>query len=332
MSLSKTHNYLLLLSAGPSDCWTSHKFYVPLDFGTERMHPMPKSILLDEALASQHEELLRCPICHNSMQFIDKKSLICTDKHCFDLAKQGYVNLLSHGVKTKYNKQLFEARKNLAQSGFFEPLNEKLCEMITYDLNITGSLKIVDAGCGEGSHLANLQQKLWTSKGRKPLGVGMDLSKEGIQMAARDYESLFWCVADLAQCPFQDQQFDVILNILSPANYSEFERILTDDGLIIKVVPEKDYLKELREIFYEETEKQDYSNAKTVELFENHLKLLNVVPVRYTVTLNQPLIGNLVHMTPLTWGAHEEQIEKVLQLEHLEVTVDLALMIGRKDR
>lgn len=294
---------------------------------------MPKSVLLNDNSTSQYVDLLRCPICQNSMQLINRKSLICRDKHCFDLAKQGYVNLLSHGVKTKYNKQLFEARKLLAQSGFFEPLNEKLCELISNESESQNcSLKIVDAGCGEGSHLANIQQKLSESAGMIPLGVGMDLSKEGIQIAARDYDRIFWCVADLAQCPFQDRQFDVILNILSPANYSEFERILTDDGLIIKVIPEKDYLKELREIFYEETEKQDYSNAKTVELFENHLKLLNVVPVRYTVTLNQLLIGNLVHMTPLTWGAHEEQIGKVLQLEHLEVTVDLALMIGRKDR
>ncbi|HHY25519.1 MAG TPA: methyltransferase domain-containing protein [Desulfitobacterium dehalogenans] len=297
---------------------------------------MPKSVLLNDGLSGHYMDILRCPICHNSIQLINRKSLICGDKHCFDLAKQGYVNLLSHGIKTKYNKQLFEARKLLAQSGFFEPLNEQLCELIQMDLNLSEakpqdcSLKILDAGCGEGSHLANIQQKLGKSTGMKPLGVGMDLAKEGIQMAARDYESIFWCVADLAQCPFGDQQFDVILNILSPANYSEFERILTDDGLVIKVVPGKEYLKELREIFYEETEKQDYSNAKTVELFENHLKLYKTVPLRYSMTLDQPLIGNLVHMTPLTWGAEENRIERVLKLESLEITIDLIIMVGRK--
>ncbi|AFL98764.1 methyltransferase family protein [Desulfitobacterium dehalogenans ATCC 51507] len=297
---------------------------------------MPKSVLLNDGLTGHYMDILRCPICHNSMQLINRKSLICGDKHCFDLAKQGYVNLLSHGIKTKYNKQLFEARKLLAQSGFFEPLNEQLCELIQRDLNLSEaksqncSLKILDAGCGEGSHLANIQQKLGKNTGMRPLGVGMDLAKEGIQLAARDWESIFWCVGDLAQCPFEDRQFDVILNILSPANYSEFERILTDDGLVIKVVPGKEYLTELREIFYEETEKQDYSNAKTVELFENHLTLYKTVPLRYSMTLNQPLIANLVHMTPLTWGADEDRIGRALKLESLEITIDLTIMVGRK--
>ncbi|ACL18347.1 conserved hypothetical protein [Desulfitobacterium hafniense DCB-2] len=297
---------------------------------------MPKSVLLNDGLADKYAGLLKCPICHNSMALINKKSLICRDKHCFDLAKQGYVNLLSHGIKTKYNKQLFEARKLLAQSGFFEPLNQLLCTLIGNLMNNSEGkaqgpfLNIVDAGCGEGSHLATIQQKLLQSKGIQPLGVGMDLAKEGIQMAARDYGSIFWCVADLAQCPFGDQQFNVLLNILSPANYSEFARILTDDGLIIKVVPEKDYLKELREILYEETAKQDYSNAKTRELFENHLQLCKLVPLRYSVTLDQPLIGNLVQMTPLTWGAEETRIAKVLKLESLEITIDLTIMVGQK--
>ena len=297
---------------------------------------MPKSVLLNDGLADKYAGLLKCPICHNSMALINKKSLICRDKHCFDLAKQGYVNLLSHGIKTKYNKQLFEARKLLAQSGFFEPLNQLLCTLIGNLMNNSEgkaqgpSLNIVDAGCGEGSHLATIQQKLLQSRGIQPLGVGMDLAKEGIQMAARDYGSILWCVADLAQCPFGDQQFNVLLNILSPANYSEFARILTNDGLIIKVVPEKDYLKELREIFYEETAKQDYSNAKTRELFENHLQLCKLVPLRYSVTLDQPLIGNLVQMTPLTWGAEETRIAKVLKLESLEITIDLTIMVGQK--
>lgn len=305
---------------------------------------MSKSVLLNDDQSIKYIDILRCPICHNSIQLIDKKSLICQDKHCYDLAKQGYVNLLSHGVTTKYNKQLFEARKLLAQSGFFDPLNEKLCELIASESqqlkansrcsnnsdSPQRSLRILDAGCGEGSHLANIQQKLYLHKELELLGVGMDLSKEGIQMAARDYDSLFWCVADLAQCPFNDQSFEAILNILSPANYSEFERILTDSGVVIKVVPEKNYLKELREIFYKETENQDYSNTKTVELFENHLDLYKTIPLRYTVTLAQPLIGSLVHMTPLTWGTTEERIEQVLKLESLEVSVDLAIMVGRK--
>ncbi|AGA67824.1 methyltransferase family protein [Desulfitobacterium dichloroeliminans LMG P-21439] len=292
---------------------------------------MPRSIILSDALTGHFENLLRCPVCQHTLRLVDKKSLICAEKHCFDLAKQGYVNLLSHGIKSKYNKALFDARKNLAQSGFFEPLNSKLCELISAEAkSFDRSLNIVDAGCGEGSNLANIQQKLHHCLGTVPCCVGMDLSKEGIQMAARDYKDSFWCVADLAQCPFVDHAFEVILNILSPANYAEFERILHPDGYVLKVIPEKDYLKELRAVFYAETDREEYSNAKTIELFENHLALTEIVPVHYTRNLAKPLIENLVHMTPLTWGAQGERIDRIMDLNSLEITIDLAILVGRK--
>ncbi|MEH6944579.1 SAM-dependent methyltransferase, partial [Bacillus sp. JJ722] len=81
-------------------------------------------------------------------------------------------------------------------------------------------------------------------------------------------------IQDLANTPFKAQQFDVILNILSPSNYAEFNRLLKDDGLVIKVVPRADYLIELREALFDPSSKQSYSNAETVELF--HANFHNV--------------------------------------------------------
>lgn len=335
---------------------------------------MSKNHNTSTTLFDQAEAILRCPLCRNSMKLVDGKSLVCTERHCYDLAKQGYVNLLTHGIKTKYDKQLFAARKALAQSGFFAPLNEQVSEMITTYIDTPHrTLRILDAGCGEGSHLASIQQTVGEklrdrydkapdvaagadhlkanndygqlkvdSSGKRMdeiaparaggnlVGVGVDIAKEGIILAARDHNDIFWCVADLAKCPFADQSFEVILNILSPANYAEFTRVLTEDGLIIKVIPEKDYLKELRTLFYEGS-REAYSNANTLELFANQLELLKVVPVQYQVTLDRPLIEHLVHMTPLTWGAKEEQVAKALELDNLKITVDFAVMIGRKN-
>src|SRR5690625_6690305 len=91
--------------------------------------------------------------------------------------------------------------------------------------------------------------------------------------AAKHYENHMWLVADLAQPPLQDGVCDIMLNILSPSNYEEFNRLLTKDGLIIKVVPRSDYLKELRQYFYQESEKEEYSNIKSVELFKERSKI-----------------------------------------------------------
>ena len=72
----------------------------------------------------------------------------------------------------------------------------------------------------------------------------------------------------MANCPFQDEQFDVILNILSPANYAEFTRLLKPGGLFVKVVPESGYLKELRDVFYDEPERTQETNP--VERIAEH--------------------------------------------------------------
>ena len=74
------------------------------------------------------------------------------------------------------------------------------------------------------------------------VGIGIDLAKEGIAAASKAYPGIIWSVADLAAMPFADAQIDAILNILSPANYAEFNRLLKPGGIVVKVVPESGYL------------------------------------------------------------------------------------------
>ncbi len=72
----------------------------------------------------------------------------------------------------------------------------------------------------------------------------------GIVSAAKQEREAIWCVADLAAAPFRNRSFDAILNILSPSNYAEFERLLSDDGIVLKVIPRSGHLKELRRFLY----------------------------------------------------------------------------------
>ena len=104
-------------------------------------------------LLSKHEDLFICPICSNPVEVVHLSSLICSNNHCFDISKQGYVNLLSHPLKAKYDKKLFEARKIISLGGFFDPLIAHICENILQELQPASELiKILDAGCGEGSY------------------------------------------------------------------------------------------------------------------------------------------------------------------------------------
>ena len=289
-------------------------------------------LLASARLMEQNEAVFRCPVCHGGMQVDEGKSLLCTNAHRFDLAKQGYVNMLTTPSKTKYDKRMFDGRKMMNEADFFEPLLERLSEIIGRQQTAVSDkgVLLLDAGCGEGSHLTALHTKVSRLVQKDVMGFGIDISKEGIQLAARDDGSNIWCVADLAKCPFADQSFHFILNILSPSNYAEFERLLTDNGLLIKVIPDSEYLKELRAVLYEQDERRAYSNEQTVELFDRSFELLGQERIQYTVSLDPVQLEHLVHMTPLSWGAAEEQVQQVLEHNLREITCDFSILLGRK--
>ncbi|MCA0757275.1 methyltransferase domain-containing protein [Paenibacillus sp. N4] len=275
-----------------------------------------------------HQEIFRCPLCKKPMQVIHLQSLVCSNQHCFDIAKHGYVNLLSRGISTKYDKKIFEYRRLISKGSLFNPLDVAVSQIIMNRHSSNEPISILDAGCGEGSHLNNIQIEINRKKPMDLLAAGIDISKEGISLAAEGYSNAIWCVADIANCPFSSQRFKFILNILSPANYSEFRRLISNKGLVIKVVPEQDYLKELREILYKGSDKQTYSNSLTISHFNKHFNILDIESIRYQADLSEQLIEPLLGMTPLSWGTSEERIEKFLQLNLKQVTMDFKILIG----
>lgn len=190
-------------------------------------------------------DVLRCTLCHRSMKVFALKSLVCSNNHTFDLAKQGYVNMMTRPSRSHYDKMLFESRqKIIMESNLYELLHKKIPEVIEEYLEGSHDpTVIIDAGCGEGSHLQRILERC---NDNTITGIGLDISKEGIVMAAKHYHSPVWLVGDLANPPLTNQSCHCILNILSPANYQEFKRMMVPGGLMIKVVPRKNYLKELR--------------------------------------------------------------------------------------
>src|SRR5699024_9463192 len=127
----------------------------------------------------------------------------------------GYVNLLLKPAKTKYDEELFISRNIVCESGFFDPMLDEVGSIIKErlsDLDLE-EIKILDAGCGEGSHLGYIINNLQENTTIDLQGIGIDISKDGILEASRNYFDIIWCVADLANLPFLSKQFDVILNI-----------------------------------------------------------------------------------------------------------------------
>lgn len=294
---------------------------------TQRLSKLTRSALR----FSRFEQLLKCPICQAQMQVIAEKSLVCQRNHTFDFARQGYIHLMTRSIPSQYDKELFVSRRNvITNSELFTPLTNEIAMIIDKQLNVNTDLTMIDMGTGEGSHLYNISKLLREKYGQKTIGFGLDISKAGIIEAAKHYDSLSWLVADIANSPFTDKSFQVILNILSPANYQEFTRLLGDDGLIIKVIPGKDYLQELRQFFYQNRKQQDYSNKGVVSGFNVNFQVIKHQTLTYQIQLNQSLLKSLLKMTPLTWHASNDKINQFLDSRVTEITVHVEILVGKK--
>ena len=260
----------------------------------------------------EHEALFSCPLCKESMHVTDDGHVICSNHHSFDIAKQGYVNFMVKPSASMYSKSLFDSRQEIITSGLYNPLQESIAKHIGEDAQI-----ILDTGCGEGSHLDRISSLLT----QEIVAVGIDISKEGIQSAAKFYEQKIWCVGDLANSPYRGQAFDCILNILSPANYDEFSRLLKPNGKVIKVVPQSGYLKEIRKQAFANSEKENYTNEQTVQRFKEHFKNVLQERITYTMPLSAHLVPKLLEMTPLGWHLQED-------ISLTEITIDLDVLVG----
>ncbi len=261
----------------------------------------------------QHIKIFACPICKTQMEINEEGKMSCQSNHSFDVAKQGYLYLLNRPVHSMYGKELFESRHAVIAAGIYDPMQKAIVD----EINVQSPI-VLDTGCGEGSHLHRICQQI-----DEVIGVGVDISKEGIVAAAKFYGDELWCVGDLANSPYNEESFDVILNILSPANYEEFKKLLKPGGKVIKIVPQENYLKELRVQAFADSEKESYTNSQTVERFKDSFTHTEVKRITYTVPLSQELVPKLLEMTPMGW--HIEHKENI-QLQ--QITIDLDLLIG----
>lgn len=260
-----------------------------------------------------NSRIFACPLCKQEIEISNEGKLSCLSNHTFDVAKQGYVYMLNRPVQSMYGKELFESRHKVIQAGIYDRLQAAIAREITMDQPV-----ILDTGCGEGSHLHRICEQL-----DGDVGIGIDISKEGIIAAAKYYPKQLWCVGDLANSPYNEHSFDVILNILSPANYEEFKRLLKPGGKVIKIVPQENYLKELRKQAFADSEKESYTNAQTVERFKASFASTEVKRITYTVPIEAHLVQNLLEMTPMGWHIDDKES---IQLQ--EITIDLDLLIG----
>ena len=274
------------------------------------MHERMKPIL-------NRADLFRCPMCQVALT-AGETSLRCERGHDFSISKKGYADFCPGARAGAYDDALFDSRSRFIAGGFYGELIENLRELLD---KYAPDGPILDAGCGEGSFMKAICPDPTT----RPC-VGLDLSRPGIQRAARGGGGWLWTVGDLSRLPLKDGTVAAILNILSPANYPEFSRVLRPGGAVLKAVPGERYLQEVRTLAKDRLRSESYSNERVVRLFEERFDLLESQEICSTYRLTSEQAVDLIAMTPLTQGIEKEQ----LNLAALDsVTIHLYILAGR---
>ena len=265
---------------------------------------------------------LLCPICKSPL-LRSEKTYTCDSNHSYDIAKEGYVNLLPVQKKNSKNpgdnKEMINARRSFLESGYYSPLADLIISTIDHKENTT----LLDAGCGEGYYTGQIAAKFNNIK-----ILGFDISKEAIKKAAKKYKSQFFFIAGITDVPINNNSIDTYLTIFAPLDASEINRILTEDGQVIIISAGPNHMKEIAEEIYESYIPHDYDPSPVLS---PHFDLKNKETITFEITLNQKEdIKSMLQMTPYYWSSDEETMKHILSKE-ITVTCDFQVHIFAKN-
>lgn len=264
------------------------------------------------------ENILICPYCNESLK-LHNNMLICNNNHNFDVNKKGnlfLVNTANYKSSKIYDTSLFKSRREFISKNYYRAVYDYISKFInSCDLK---DFKILDLGCGEGSHVRKIQEKL----NNNHLVYGLDYSKDAINMAT-DYlqKGNFYFVADINNIPLKSNSIDVIIDFLSPYNSLQITRILKNNGYFIKVVPGNNYLIELRNAFlldnYEKKDEIKINIEKSFDILSEH-------EINEKQLITEDDLNNLISMTPI----HNKKIKNNRAVT--EITINLIIYVMRK--
>ena len=261
-----------------------------------------------------------CPICQENLILVES-SLKCENRHSFDLAKFGYVNLTPQiKQSTNYDKENFQNRQQILEAGFYQAILEGVSDLLEAN---PSAKTVLDIGCGEGFYSRKLQE----SHSDKTF-YAFDISKDSVQIAAKSEVNwaVNWFVGDLARLPIKDASMDILLDIFSPANYGEFRRVLSKDGILIKVIPTENHLKEIRQKVQDQLTNKDYSNQDIKNHFQDYFTILSSQTASLTKPITAEQLQALLSMTPLLFHVDQSKID---WNDLTEITIEAEIMVGR---
>ena len=264
---------------------------------------------------------LACPKCHEPLN-LENKTYRCSNNHCYDLAKSGYINLLLNPDKATTNpgdsKESLIARKDYLNSHHYDSILNQVIELIKKYAKYQDikDLNILDLGCGEGYYTYGIYQSI-------PANIsGLDISKVGVNMATKYTKEITWLVGNSKNIPILDHSLDFVTALFTVVNLSELQRVLKENGKIIHVTANSNHLIEFKQMIYDEIiEKSDKFirlDLPIVEQFDFTKKEL---------IENREDVLNLLMMTPHYYHIATHKRHILDELESLEITIDIKITV-----
>lgn len=263
---------------------------------------------------------LLCPVCGEPLNLTDRQYR-CIRNHSFDMARQGYVNLLTvqqkHSLNPGDTREQVLSRREFLEAGFYAPIAETLIQTAK-ELDISG--QILDVGCGEGWYSAQLADAL-----EVPL-TGLDISKEAVRCAAAKYKGKQWLCATAAHIPVEAESVNLLTSLFALTLPQEYARVLKQGGYYFQVLAGEDHLLGLKSIIYDKLNFKEKNTVPELPGFE----LVKSISIRFSFTVEGQQVQNLFSMTPHVFRIGKEGAERLRKTEVLTDTASCILNVYRR--
>jgi 23S rRNA (guanine745-N1)-methyltransferase len=264
---------------------------------------------------------LRCPVCTQALTVQDR-SWLCPQRHTFDIAREGYINLLLvQQKKTREpgdNPEMVQARRDFLAAGFYAPLLDSALGL----LRPLDAKTLLDIGCGEGYYTDAFAKVV-------PEVVGLDIAKPAIQIAAKAFRNITWLVGSSTALPVADASVDVATSLFSPLPFAEMARVLHPGGHVLLATPSARHLWSVREALFDTV--APHEPEKFLADMPPEFRLAARLDIRFPLHIgSRQDFRNLLMMTPYAWRARVEKRAELGALDGFETEAEFTLCLLQK--
>jgi 23S rRNA (guanine745-N1)-methyltransferase len=259
----------------------------------------------------------------------DRRAWRCPHGHGYDVAREGYVNLLiTHQRRQREpgdSADMLRHRRQFLDAGHYGLLRDAVTAAA--EVHEWAGLRVLDAGCGEGYYTRD-----WPGVADGVRLWGVDIAKPAVRMAAkRAHDRARYAVASVYDLPVVDASIDLAVSVFAPLHSAEFERVVAPGGRVLTVTPGPDHLAGLKARLFAEPESHpdtgpfERDGAATALVAEGTERVTGEVHLT-----TAEAVGDLLNMTPYAWYVAPEVRASVVSEASLSTPVDFLISTYRR--